>query len=96
MNIEASFELGIQSSGTYTMGLRYWDGSANNLTISVDGNTIGTIVYHNTKGPVIDNFTRISFYQGIHTVKMAINDAPPILKGGLAYASLDYLVLTRS
>jgi hypothetical protein len=96
MNIEASFELGIQSSGTYTMGLRYWDGSANNLTISVDGNTVGTIVYHNTKGPVIGNFTRIGFSQGIHTVKMAINDAPPILKGGLAYASLDYLVLTRS
>ena len=90
MNIEASFELGIQSSGTYTMGLRYWDGSANNLNISVDGKTIGTIVYYNTKSPVIDNFTGIGFSRGIHTVKIAINDAPPILRGGLAYASLDY------
>ncbi|OLE91766.1 MAG: hypothetical protein AUF79_02435 [Crenarchaeota archaeon 13_1_20CM_2_51_8] len=96
MDIEASFELGIQSSGTYTMGLRYWDGSANNLTISVDGNTIGTIAYYNTKSPVVDNFTGISFSKGIHLLKIAINDAPPILKGGLAYASLDYLVLTRS
>jgi len=96
MNIEASFELGIQSSGTYTMGLRYWDGSANNLNISVDGKNIGTIVYYDTNRPVIDNFAGIGFSQGIHTVKIAINDAPPILRGGLAYASLDYLVLIRS
>ena len=96
MNIEASFRLGIQFSGNYTIGLRYWDGAANNLTVTIDDYVIGTIVYGNAKSPLIRDFQGIGLSHGIHTLAIRINNMPSVLNGGLDYASLDYLVLTKS
>ncbi len=91
-NVYASFELGIQQPGTFTLGLRYWDGSGNNMTVSLDGTSIGTISYNSTESPVIRNFQRIPLSSGTHILTIAINSGPSRVR----YASLDYLVLTSS
>jgi hypothetical protein len=96
MNIEASFQLEVQFSGNYTLGLRYWDGLANHLIVSVDGSSIGIITYGNTKHPIIRDFQGIVLSHGIHTLTIGIDNTPSVLNGGLDYASLDYVVLTKT
>ena len=90
--VYTSFELGIKQPGTFTLGLRYWDGSGNNMTASLDGNAIGYIAYNNTRAPAIRYFQRIPLSQGTHSLTIAINSGPSRVR----YASLDYLVLTSS
>jgi hypothetical protein len=91
-NVYASFELGIKQPGTFTLGLRYLDGSGNNMTVSLDGNAIGTVAYYNTGVPVIRYFQRTPLSQETHVLTIAINSGPTRVR----YASLDYLVLTSS
>jgi hypothetical protein len=91
-NVYATFELGIKQPGTFALGLRYWDGSGNNMTVSLDGNSLGIIAYNNTGAPSIRYFQRIPLSQGIHILTIAINSGPTRDR----YASLDYLVVTSS
>jgi len=90
--VQASFGIMIQLTGTFTLGLRYWDGSGSNLTIAVDGNTIGSIGYNDTRSPAIRYFPGIVLPQGVHTLTVAIDNSSTAAR----YASLDYLVFSRS
>jgi hypothetical protein len=90
--VQASFGIRIQLAGTFALGLRYWDGRGNNLTIAVDGNTIGSIRYNNTQSPAIRYFLGIVLPQGVHTLTVAIDN----LATTATYASLDYFVFSRS
>lgn len=89
--VQVSFPFATPSKGTYTLGLRYWDGSGNNFTVEVDGNPIGTIAYNNTLSPVIRYFHGVPVSQGTHSVTIVIGNAPSVAR---RYASLDYLVLS--
>jgi hypothetical protein len=90
--VQASFEIRVQLTGTFTLGLRYWDGTGNNLAIVVDGNAIGSIVYNNTRSPSIRYFPGLALSEGIHSLTITISNAPSVVRN----ASLDYVVLTRS
>jgi hypothetical protein len=90
--VEASFGLGIKLTGTFTLGLRYWDASGNNLSLAVDGNTIGIIGYNNTQTPSIRYFAAVVISQGFHTVTVTVINPATMVR----YASLDYLVFSRS
>jgi hypothetical protein len=90
--VQASFGIRIQLAGTFALGLRYWDGRGNNLTIAVDGNTIGSIRYNNTQSPAIRYFLGIVLPQGVHTLTVAIDN----LATTATYASLDCFVFSRS
>jgi len=90
--VQASFEIGIQFTGTFTLGLRYWDGSGNNLTIALDENTIGSIAYSNTRSPAIRYFPGVLLSPGVHKLTVAINNLATTPR----YASLDYLIFSRS
>jgi len=90
--VQASFGIMIQLTGTFTLGLRYWDGSGSNLTIAVDGNTIGSIGYNDTRSPAIRYFPGIVLPQGVHTLTVAIDNSSTAAR----CASLDYLVFSRS
>ncbi len=88
--VQASFEIGTRVAGTFTLGLRYWDASGNNLTIAVDSSQIGTIAYEDTNSPVVQLFPGIALSQGIHVVTITIANSPTPVR----YASLDYLALS--
>ncbi len=90
--VQVSFEIRIQLTAAFTLGLRYWDGSGNNLTVAVDGNPIGNIAYNNTQSPVIRYFSGVALLQGVHTLTVTINNLATIAR----WASLDYLVFSTS
>lgn len=90
--VQASFKIGIQSTGTFAFGLRYWNGSGNNLTVSVDGGAIGIVAYNNTNIPAIRSFQGISLVSGIHTLTITIANSPASAR----YASLDYVTWAGS
>jgi hypothetical protein len=88
--VQASFEIGVRASGTFTVSLRYWDASGNNLTIGMDGNQIGTIAYGNTQSPAIRSFPGVVLAQGVHSLTITVVNTPTPVR----YASLDYLALS--
>jgi len=90
-NVEASFYLGIAQAGTYTIGLRYWDQTGNNLTIALDAMAIGIIEYNNSKTAIVQDFYGITLTLGTHTITITVNQTPYKLQS----ASLDFLVLTK-
>jgi hypothetical protein len=91
-NIEATYYINVAQEGTYSLDLRYWDQTGNNLTITLDSNKIGTIHYDNAKLPVVQQFDYISLAAGTHTFKITIEQTPYKLQ----WASLDYLALTKT
>jgi hypothetical protein len=91
--VQASFLFGTQPGGTYTLGLRYWDGSGNDFTVAVDGAPLGTIVYNNTGSPAIRYFSGIPLSQGTHSLTIVVSNTPTVIR---RYVSLDYLVLSTS
>jgi hypothetical protein len=88
--VEAPFLFSAQSAGTFTLGLRYWDGNGNSLSLAVDGQTVGTIRYNNTDSPALRLFSGVFLSEGVHTLAITINNNPSSVR----YASLDFLVLT--
>jgi len=90
--VQTSFYINIASAGSYALGLRYWDQTGNNLTVTLDAKTLGTIYYNNSKTPIIRDFNGIFLTPGTHTVTIKIDQIPYPLR----WASLDYLVLSRS
>ncbi len=90
--VQASFAMRIELAGTFTLGLRYWDGSGNNFTIAVDGIPIGSIAYNNTSSPDIRYFPGIALSQGVHTLTVKLDNSPTTAR----YASLDYVVFSKS
>ncbi len=91
-SLDASFLVGIPSAGTYTLSIRYWDGTGNDLELLFDGVTIGTVRYNGTNTPLIQNFAGIYLTTGLHTVNIRIDQNPSQKQ----YASLDYLTVARS
>ena len=87
--VEASFLFGTESSGSFTLGLEYWDDGGNNLSVAVDGQTIGTIVYNNTGMPAVQFFQAVPLSTGTHSLTITVNNNPSPVR----YASLDYLTL---
>jgi hypothetical protein len=90
--VQATFYLNIGSTGTYSLSLRYWDQSGNNLTITLDTSTLGTIFYNNSKTPIFRSFDKIALTAGTHTFSIKIDQAPYPLR----WASLDYLTVSES
>ncbi len=91
-DIEASLFLRISSTATFALAIRYWDGSGNSMGISLDGRSIGTVVYNNAQRPAIWSQTGILLNEGLHTMTIRIGQNPAIPQ----YASLDYVNVVRS
>jgi hypothetical protein len=91
MNIDVSFFLGVATSGNYSVGLRYWDQTGNNLTITLDSKIVGSIYYDNAKTPILREFRQNFLTAGIHTFTITIEQSPYPLQ----WASLDYLVFEK-
>jgi hypothetical protein len=87
--VEATFLFATESSGSFTLGLQYWNGGGNNLTVAVDGQTIGTIVNNNTGMPAVQFFEGIPLSTGTHSLTITVNNNPSLVRN----VSLDYLVL---
>jgi hypothetical protein len=90
-DIEASYLLAVRASGTYTIGLRYWDGIGSDLSIILDGGTIGITQYSTTNRPLLQNITAVSLSVGVHNLTIRVNRSTVSQR----YASLDYLALTQ-
>jgi len=92
IHVQTSYYLNVASAGTYTVSIRYWDQTGNNLTVTLDARILGIIYYNNSKTPIIGDFNGIDLTPGTHTVTIKIDQIPYPLR----WASLDYLVLSRS
>jgi hypothetical protein len=92
MSIEATYYINVAQEGTYSLSLRYWDQTGNNLTITLDSNKIGTIHYDDAKLPVVQQFNQIPLTAGTHTFAITIEQTPY----NLQWASIDYLELTKT
>lgn len=90
-DIEATFYVNVAQAGVYSLALRYWDQTGNNLTVALDSEIIGMIQYTNAKLAVVQEFSDIALVSGTHMVKITIQKTPYQLQ----WASLDYLELTR-
>jgi hypothetical protein len=92
VNIEASYLLAVSTRGNHTIGLRYWDGVGSGLSVILNGATLGTIQYHGTSRPSLQNFTFVPLSLGIQNLTIRVNQGAVSQQ----YASLDYLVLIGS
>jgi len=92
IHVQTSYYLNVPSAGNYTLALRYWDQTGNNLTVTLDAKILGTVYYNNSKTPILRDFNGIVLTPGTHTVTIKIDQIPYPLR----WASLDYLVLSRS
>ena len=92
IHVQTSYYLNVASAGTYAVSIRYWDQTGNNLTVTLDARILGIIYYNNSKTPIIRDFNGIDLTPGTHTVTIKIDQIPYPLR----WASLDYLVLSRS
>jgi len=90
-DIEATMLLDAWTSASYTIGLRYWDGSGSGLSVIVDGVAIRQISYNASNSPAY-NLTSIGLAAGVHTLTIKIIQNPNVQQ----YASLDYLVVTKT
>lgn len=90
-NIQATYLITASASRTYAVGVRYLDVTSSGLSIILDGTTIGSIHYANTRAPVLGNFSGIYMTQGVHMLTISVNKEPGVIQ----YASLDYLVVTQ-
>jgi hypothetical protein len=88
--VQASFQIRTQLGSAFNLGLRYWDGTGNNMTVAVDGRAIGNIAYNGTQRPATRYFPGLELSEGIHDLTITISNTPSVIRN----ASLDYVVLT--
>lgn len=90
--IEVTFPLGVSSNGTYSISLRYFDGTGNNLELALDGTRVGTVQYGGTYAPSTLTLTSVPLDSGVHYASIGIAQNP----SSFQYASLDYLSVVKA
>ncbi len=87
--IQVSYLLSVPAGGTYTIGIRYWDGIGGGLSVVLNAKTLGTIQYNATTHPLLQSFTVVFPTVGVYNLTITVNKSSVSQQ----YASLDYLVL---